>query len=115
MDKGFSEMKTTFDKSIYYPNEICHATAKINNKDCTIGVAHIKFCLKMELEIKTGSEFGAESFRKTYTYAESACTGPGPGVEDFKNEFAIDLSKIKYDIISEKKKKGEVRTVAPQN
>jgi len=34
LDKGHSEMKTSFEKTVYFPNEVAHASAKINNKDC---------------------------------------------------------------------------------
>ena len=89
-----------------------------NNKDCQIAVKQINFCLKMQLEIKLGSGFGGHTYNNTYTYARSSAIGPGPGEEDFKAHFAIDLTKIKYDVIKEKKpKKGktEIRTVGPQN
>lgn len=115
MDKGHSEMKTSFEKTVYYPNEIAIATAKINNKDCQIAVKEVRFCLKMMVELKTHGAFGGDRFNKEYIYARSSIVGPGAGDEHFKNEFQIDLSKIKYDVIKEKKKKGEMRTIAPQN
>jgi len=59
-----------------------------------------------------------EVFRHEYTYARSSAVGPAAGQEDFKADFAIDLTKIKYDVVKEKKAKAGkegIRTVGPQN
>ena len=64
-------MKTTFDKTVYYPNEEATATAKINNKDCQLAVSEVKFCLKMELELSIEKTFGGHRYNNTYTYCKS--------------------------------------------
>ena len=69
MDKGSSEMKTTFDKTVYFPNEVAVATEKIDNKDCQLAVGEVKFCLKMELEVTTGHGMHRKMFKNEYTYA----------------------------------------------
>jgi hypothetical protein len=55
-------MKTSFDKTVYFPNEVAVATAKIDNKDCQLAVGEVKFCLKMEIEVTTGSGMHRKSF-----------------------------------------------------
>lgn len=117
MDQGSSEMKTTFDKTVYVPTETAQAVAKIDNKDCKLAVSRVAFKLQMSLDIKThhGGGFGGHSFHHTYTYAETSCVGPAAGQEDWENLFRLDLSQIKYDKLEQKKKKGEIITMRPQD
>ena len=57
----------------------------------------------MVIEIKTGHGMHGEVFRHEHPYARSSAVGPAAGQEDFKADFAIDLTKIKYDVVKEKK------------
>ena len=94
-------MKTTFSKTIYQPNEIAEADVKIHNQECKLNVTQVAFAVEMHVDCRF-----SVNWSHIYRHAESHVVGPNAGVEDWKHDFKLDLSKIKYEAIKEKKKKG---------
>lgn len=104
-------MKTTFEKTIYCPNEVAQASAKINNSECKLDVTRVAFAVEMQVDLR----IWADHFKHVYKYAESSCEGPKAGEDHWKNDFNIELSKIKYDVVMEKEKDGVIKTVGPDD
>lgn len=110
-DQGYSAMTTTFGKTVYCPNEVAMAHAKINNSECKLDVKQVAFAVEMHVDIS----IWADHFRHTYEYAKSSCPGPNAGQADWEQNFGIELHKIKYEAVTQKEKDGAIKTVGPDD
>jgi hypothetical protein len=52
IDKGESQLWTTFKQNQYSPHDIAEATIFIDNEKCKLDVTEIKFYLKQVIDIK---------------------------------------------------------------
>ena len=106
-------MFTTFDKNIYTPQETAHAKVCVDHGNCKLPVEHVRFFVEQRLKIGGGGWDHEHSIHKKLV--ESKVKGPSPGDKDFHEDLNMDLSKIKFEVSGEKKKKGQNKKLSPED
>lgn len=95
-------MRSVFNKNVFLPNEIAAGSVHVNNEHCQLDAHRVSFYVEQVLYIKCGL--------KSHTYKtkliENTVVGPQAGIADWSTELLLDLSKIRYEVASHKKKKG---------
>jgi len=110
-NQGKSKMKCEFAKNVYTPDEEAEGEVKIDNSDCKLAVTKVTFSIVQVLKQKIGHHKHHEE--KTIIKKEKE--GPKPGEGDWKKSMELDLSKIKYEVASEKKKKGKTKKISKED
>lgn len=100
-------MKTTFEKNVFMPYETARATVSIDNSDCELDCKEVKMNVCMELKLNIGGHH--HSHEEDLKGAKDSACGPKAKEKDWCKELCIDLSKIKYDAVTDKKAKDGTR------
>ena len=87
---------------MFTPDEDAEGDLKIDNSNCKIKVKEVKFAVEQVLRQKIGRHTHVE--RRTIIKKE--VSGPDANEGDWKKTMKLDLSKIKYEVATTKKKKG---------
>ena len=100
--QGTSSLNAEFAKNVYTPEEVAEGDLKIDNGNCKVKVKEVKFSIEQVLKQKVGHHTHTER----RTIISKKCDGPSANESDWKETLKLDLSKIKYEVATEKKKKG---------
>lgn len=100
--QGTSSLEAEFAKNVFTPMEVAEGELKINNSNCKVKVKEVRFSIEQVLKQKVGHH----SHTEKRTIISKKCAGPDANEGDWKETLKLDLSKIKYEVASEKKKKG---------
>ena len=104
-------MSSVFNKNVFLPNEIAAGTVNVNNEHCQLNAHRVSFYVEQVLTVHAGG--------RSHTYrnklVEQRVEGPHAGVAEWHTDMSVDLSKIHYDVIGEKKKKGVMKAVSPED
>merc|ERR1712083_165091 len=79
------------------PAETAEGDLKIDNSNCKVKVSEVKFSIEQVLKQKIGHH--------THTEVRTI----------IKKEIGLDLSKIKYEVATEKKKKGKTKKISKED
>ena len=101
--QGTSKLEAKFNKNVFTPAEDAEGDLMIDNSNCKVKVKEVKFAIEQVLKQKVGHHTHTE--RKTIIKKE--ISGPDANEGNWTKKMKLDLSKIKYDVASEKKKKGK--------
>jgi hypothetical protein len=102
LDQGHSELKCEFNKTVFQPNEVAEAECKIDNSDCKIDVTSVT--MKVMMCGKITIDGHETEIEKPLPGAHDDCEGPKAG-EKLEKTLKIDLDKIKYEAVKQKKNK----------
>lgn len=103
-------MWSEFEKNVFLPNETVRGFVHVDNQHCTIDCNRVEFAVqqKLKLTIRGHAVFG-EGQPHTWCHEphliEQNLRGPNAGVGDWKQEMTLDLSKIHYEVQTDKKNK----------
>lgn len=106
-DQGHSELKALFEKNIYMPTETARATVSVDNHDCKLDCSEVKMNVCLEIRMNIGHHHHVHE--EDLKGAKDSHKGPHAGEKEWHKELAIDLSKIKYDAVVDKKSKDGSR------
>ena len=109
--QGKSTMSAEFNKNVFTPQENAEGEIKIDNSECGVGVSKVSFSIEQVIKQKIGGHKNTEV--KTIIHRE--IDGPDANEGDFKKEMELDLSKIKYEVADEKKKKGKMKKISDED
>lgn len=89
-----------FDKNVFAPNERCVAETMIDNDHCNLAINSVRLAVEQDLEIECGNH----RFRQTFNLTDKHEIGVGAHEKGNRN-LDLNLSTIKYDVVSQRKKK----------
>lgn len=109
--QGTSSLSAEFAKNVYTPAETAEGDLKIDNSNCKVKVSEVKFSIEQVLKQKIGHHTHTE----VRTIIKKEIEGPDANEGDWKKEMGLDLSKIKYEVATEKKKKGKTKKISKED
>ena len=109
--QGTSSLTAEFSKNVFTPAEKAEGDLKIDNSNCKVKVKEVKMAIVQVLKQKVGHHTHTEN----RTILKKDISGPDAGDGDWKETMELDLSKIKYDVKTEKKKKGKTKKISKED
>ena len=109
--QGTSTLEAEFSKNVFEPSETATGDLKIDNSNCKVKVKEVKFHIEQVLKQKVGHHTHVE----TRTIIDKEMDGPDANEGGWKKTMELDLSKIKYEVATEKKKKGKVKKISKED
>ena len=109
--QGTSSLTAEFAKNVFTPDETAEGDLKIDNSNCKVKVTEVKFSIEQVLKQRVGDHTHTE----TRTIIKKEMDGPAANEGDWKKELGLDLSKIKYEVATEKKKKGKMKKISKED
>lgn len=109
--QGTSELAAEFNKNVFTPAEHAEGELKINNGNCKIAVSKVTFSIEQVMK----QHIGHHTHVDKKTIIKQTCDGPAANDGDWKKTMDLDLSKIKYEVASEKKKKGKTKKISKED
>lgn len=111
IDQGHSTMWSTFNKNIFTPHEVAHATVNVDNSECKLKVTEVNLFVEQRLTITHGHH----NHVVTNHLVEQKVDGPAALEGDWKKEMDVQLDKIKYEVQEFSKKKGVQKKISPED
>lgn len=84
---------------------------KIDNSQCKVAVKEVRFSIEQVVKQRIGNHTHTEK----RTIIKQNCAGPGASEGDWKKDMQLDLAKIKYEVATEKKKKGVMKKISKED
>eukprot|EP00349_Pseudokeronopsis_sp_Brazil_P004915 CAMPEP_0202958506 /NCGR_PEP_ID=MMETSP1396-20130829/2835_1 /ASSEMBLY_ACC=CAM_ASM_000872 /TAXON_ID= /ORGANISM="Pseudokeronopsis sp., Strain Brazil" /LENGTH=110 /DNA_ID=CAMNT_0049676619 /DNA_START=555 /DNA_END=888 /DNA_ORIENTATION=+ len=106
-EQGNSKIVVEFEKNTFEPHDKCHAKVQLKNNDCNIALSNVRLAVEQDICIQAGHH----TYRQTFNLTDDNEPGVGPH-EEAERKLDVDLKKITYPKITEKKKKGVMKAVS---
>jgi hypothetical protein len=109
--QGTSALEAEFAKNVFTPQEVAEGDLKIDNGNCKVKVKEVRFSIEQVMK----QRIGHHSHTEKRTIIKKTCDGPEANDANWKKSMELDLSKIKYDVATEKKKKGQTKKISKED
>ena len=100
----------TFERNTFEPHEKCKADVHLDNTRCNVALTGVRLAVEQELDI----DCGAHHYRETFVLTDDHENGVGAREEGHR-DLDVDLHKIKYECERERKKKGHMKALSPED
>ena len=111
IDQGTSTMSSVFEKNQYLPTEVAKGFVRINNEHCQLNAHRVSFYVEQRLTV----HIGHHSHTHVARLVNNTMEGPHAGAAHWEQEMMLNLGAIKYEVVKEKKKKGVMKAVSPED
>jgi hypothetical protein len=112
VDQGISAIEVHFEKNVFEPHEICRAHVKLDNSRCNVALTGVRLAIEQEVYIRADGH----TFNQTFTLADKHEAGVDARHEaGVERSLELPLASIKYEIAKERKKKGQVKALSPED
>lgn len=95
-------MIVSFEKNIFYPNEVANSMVTVNNSKCSLKIVEIEFQVTQKVFIAGNAYI---NFKDEFDILENKDrSGLGPNHAEVTKMMQLNLSSIKFPVSATKKK-----------